>query len=83
MNHYANAWTLIPKGDHQEAEGEIGFADRRDVIPTSGIDPYAWRGYAEGVEDVWLRPADGEEWIKKPAGENEKVPRGGGVRTGA
>jgi hypothetical protein len=77
--HYANAWTLVPKGEHQE--GEKGYADRRDVIPVSGVDPYCWRGYAKDVEEVWLRPVENPEWIKKPADDYEKVPRGGGVKT--
>jgi ectoine hydroxylase-related dioxygenase (phytanoyl-CoA dioxygenase family) len=78
VNHYTNAWTLIPRGDRQE--GEKGFADRRDVVLTSGVDPYYWRGYKEGVQDVWLRPAVLGEFIKKSADKYAEVPQGGGVK---
>ncbi len=51
--HYMNAWSLLP---WELREGErVATADRRNVLPVAGVDPYAWKGY-EKRTDVWLRP---------------------------
>lgn len=53
VNHYCNSWSLLP---WHIAEGERpANADRRCVIPVSGIDPYAWKGYEASPQNVWLR----------------------------
>jgi len=53
VNHYCNAWSLLP---WHIAEGEhVASADRRCVVPVSGVDPYAWKGYDPASDNVWLR----------------------------
>jgi phytanoyl-CoA hydroxylase len=53
VNHYCNAWSLLPWSIR---EGERpATADRRNVIPVAGTDPYAWKGYETPPNDVWLR----------------------------
>ena len=52
VNHYCNAWSLLPwemKKDERPAN-----ADYRCIIPVSGVDPYAWKGYEKG-KNVWIR----------------------------
>lgn len=53
VNHYMNAWSLLPwslkDGEH------VAMADRRNVIPVVGDDPYAWKGYDNPPNNVWLR----------------------------
>ena len=53
VNHYMNAWSLLPWQVHQ---GESpATADRREVLPVAGIDPYAWKGYEKPPNAVYLR----------------------------
>ena len=53
VNHYCNSWSLLP---WNVAEGEsVANADRRSVVPVSGTDPYAWKGYDPTPNNVWLR----------------------------
>jgi ectoine hydroxylase-related dioxygenase (phytanoyl-CoA dioxygenase family) len=53
VNHYMNAWSLLP---WEVAEGQRpAIADVRRIISVAGVDPYAWKGYVRG-QDVWLRP---------------------------
>jgi hypothetical protein len=53
VNHYMNAWSLLP-WSLQEGE-HVAMADRRAIIPVAGIDPYAWKGYDNPPNNVWLR----------------------------
>lgn len=59
VNHYMNAWSLLPwsikEGEHP------ANADRRCVIPVAGTDPYAWKGYDNPPNNVWLRPCKAAE----------------------
>ncbi|HEY3332176.1 MAG TPA: phytanoyl-CoA dioxygenase family protein [Capsulimonadaceae bacterium] len=53
VNHYCNAWSLLP---WSVKEGEsVANADRRTVVPVAGVDPYAWKGYEQTPNNVWLR----------------------------
>lgn len=53
VNHYCNAWSFLP---WSVREGEsVATADRRCIVPVAGIDPYAWKGYEEPPQRVWLR----------------------------
>lgn len=53
VNHYCNAWSLLP---WSLEEGErVANADRRNVLPVSGVDPYAWKGYQNPPQSVTLR----------------------------
>ncbi len=53
VNHYCNSWSLLP-WSIQDGERPAS-ADRRCVIPVSGVDPYAWKGYDDPPQDVHLR----------------------------
>ena len=53
VNHYCNAWSLLP---WSLGEGERpATADVRRVIPVSGSDPYAWKGYDMSPGDCHMR----------------------------
>ena len=53
VNHYCNSWSLLP---WTVKEGEsAASADRRCIIPVSGVDPYAWKGYDAPNKNVSLR----------------------------
>ncbi len=53
VNHYCNSWSLLP---WTVKEGEsAASADRRCIIPVSGVDPYAWKGYDDPPQNVHLR----------------------------
>lgn len=55
VNHYMNAWSLLPWGTLKEEQVSVAMADRRLVIPVAGRDPYAWKGTQPGGNDVSLR----------------------------
>ncbi|MBM3262367.1 MAG: phytanoyl-CoA dioxygenase family protein [candidate division Zixibacteria bacterium] len=62
VNHYCNAWSLLP---WSIKEGErVANADRRCVIPVSGADPYAWKGYDTPPRSVWLRNCKAGDELK-------------------
>ncbi len=53
VNHYCNSWSLLPWSIR---EGERpASADRRCVIPVSGVDPYSWKGYDPPPKSIGLR----------------------------
>ncbi|MDP7237575.1 MAG: phytanoyl-CoA dioxygenase family protein [Candidatus Latescibacteria bacterium] len=53
VNHYCNAWSLLPWSIE---EGErVATADRRNIIPVSGVDPYAWKGYEKPPRSIHIR----------------------------
>ena len=41
VNHYMNAWSLLPWG--KEEDKSVAASDIRRIVPVAGIDPYAWR----------------------------------------
>ncbi|GAB4469545.1 MAG: hypothetical protein OHK0029_42200 [Armatimonadaceae bacterium] len=53
VNHYMNAWSLLP-WSLKEGENVAG-ADRRNIVPVAGVDPYSWKGYENPPNNVWLR----------------------------
>ncbi|HZO87897.1 MAG TPA: phytanoyl-CoA dioxygenase family protein [Chthonomonadaceae bacterium] len=62
VNHYMNAWSLLP---WSLKEGERpANADRRCIIPVAGTDPYAWKGYENPPNNVWLRTCKAVEEYK-------------------
>ena len=52
VNHYANAWTTLP----WNLAGGISVDEYRMVVPTTGLDPYAWKGYGDQPTHVFIRP---------------------------
>ncbi len=64
VSHYCNAWSLLPWAVH---DGERpASADRRCIIPVSGVDPYAWKGYDEPNRNVSLRTCKAVEQLEEP-----------------
>jgi len=58
VNHYMNAWSLLPWGPEEDEEGHIvpiARTDKRGVIPVAGYDPYAWKSYDRSQTGVHLR----------------------------
>ena len=53
VNHYCNAWSLLP-WSIKEGESPAN-ADRRSIVPVSGIDPYAWKGYETTSKNIHFR----------------------------
>ena len=53
VNHYMNAWSHLP---WSLREGEsVATADRRNIVPVAGVDPYAWKGIETPKKEVFLR----------------------------
>lgn len=62
VNHYLNAWSLLPWTKDAAVPGlSIATLDNRDVVPV-GADPYAWKGLAATPARCFLRPRHGEAW---------------------
>jgi uncharacterized protein YndB with AHSA1/START domain len=54
VNHYMNAWSLLP---WQVGEGiEVGTADTRTIVPVTGDDPYVDKGVDESPGVTFVRP---------------------------
>ena len=54
VNHYMNAWSLLP---WQVGKGiEVGTADTRAIVPVTGDDPYAHKGIDESPGVTFVRP---------------------------
>ena len=53
VNHYCNAWSLLPWSLRQGKS--VANADRRNIVPVAGTDPYAWKGIEEPPQEVHLR----------------------------
>ena len=56
VNHYMNAWSLLPWGSDKEGNS-IGTLDSRAVVPVCGADPYPWKPIEQLGEGVYLRHA--------------------------
>lgn len=56
VNHYCNAYSLLPWfiPPKDVSSDAIGTLDNRAVVPL-GVDPYAWKGYAEEPRWSFLR----------------------------
>jgi ectoine hydroxylase-related dioxygenase (phytanoyl-CoA dioxygenase family) len=58
VNHYCNAWSLLPWAASPRGKihpYEIATHDERNVVPV-GEDPYAEKGYGTLPEKVFIRP---------------------------
>lgn len=44
VNHYMNAYSLLPWQLRPEDAGRVSRADYRDIVMVAGVDPYAWKG---------------------------------------
>jgi len=63
VNHYMNAWSLLP---WQLRQGETGAtSDFRSIIPVAGADPYAWKGTEPPPQAVYLRYCKAVEEAQK------------------
>ena len=63
VNHYCNSWSLLP-WSIREGESPAN-ADRRSIIPVSGIDPYAWKGYEPTSKNIHFRHCKAVDDLKK------------------
>jgi hypothetical protein len=54
VNHYMNAWSLLP-WRLKDGEQSVAAADRRNIVPVCGEDPYAWKGYEQSSR-IFFRP---------------------------
>jgi ectoine hydroxylase-related dioxygenase (phytanoyl-CoA dioxygenase family) len=70
VNHYMNAWSLLP-WSVQEGERPAN-ADRRGVTLVAGSDPYAWKGYDDLPQSVWLRSCKAVEDRQAAAEHNQE-----------
>ena len=55
VNHYMNAYSLLPWGAAAIDDQPAAVADCREVLHVAGIDPYAWKGYQNPPQKVHLR----------------------------
>jgi phytanoyl-CoA hydroxylase len=54
VNHYMNAWSLLP---WQVGHGiEVGTADTRTIVPVTGDDPYPHKEIADTPDVTFVRP---------------------------
>ncbi len=68
VSHYMNAYSRLP---WQVREGETpAAADRRNVVPVAGIDPYAWKGYEATPNSVGLRTCKANKDMTDPASDH-------------
>jgi ectoine hydroxylase-related dioxygenase (phytanoyl-CoA dioxygenase family) len=71
VNHYMNAWSLLP---WSLEEGEaVARADRRNVVPVAGVDPYAWKGYETPQNNVYLRSCKANAEAVSAAADHRKA----------
>ena len=67
VNHYMNAWSLLP---WQVGHGiEVGTADTRTIVPVSGDDPYPHKVIADTPDITFVRPrvAEASEGFHDPS----------------
>ena len=67
VNHYCNAWSLLPWAASPLGKihlFEIATHDERNIVPI-GEDPYAWKGYADAPDRVFLRPYADDDSLAK------------------
>jgi hypothetical protein len=67
VNHYCNAWSLLPWSTLPAEKihvGKIATHDERNVI-VLGEDPYAWKGYTAPPERVFLRPHEPDDRLAR------------------
>ncbi len=65
VNHYCNAWSLLPWAaiPFDLNSSTVGMSDFRNIVPI-GADPYAWKGYEDPPDWVFVRPRD--TWGPRP-----------------
>ena len=62
VNHYLNAWSLLPWSLAPSVPGmSLPTLDNRAVVPI-GDDPYEWKGLSTPPERCFLRPLPGQPW---------------------
>jgi len=59
VNHYCNAWSHLPW--HLREGESVATADRRNIVPVAGVDPYAWKGYESPPNAVYMRACKARE----------------------
>ncbi len=57
VNHYMNAFSLLPWEARSPEGVHCAAADFRDIVMVAGEDPYHWKGTTR-KEDLFIRPFD-------------------------
>ncbi len=68
VNHYMNAYSLLPWSLSPEDAKSVGVADYRDIVMVAGTDPYAWKGTTPRG-GIWLRECKA---LREPAAAGAK-----------
>ena len=55
VNHYCNAWSLLPWTVFSDIQVDVANLDYRNVVPL-GADPYESKGYDPVPDAVFIRP---------------------------
>ena len=76
VNHYMNSWSHLPwhfpMKDGKPVPEAPSRLDIRNVIPVAGIDPYAWKGYENPPQNVWLRTCKANRPTTDPSADHLK-----------
>lgn len=76
VNHYMNAWSLLPWSNPDLPVPSDG--DRRAIMVVAGADPYGWKGIAKHHRTPYLRRcAANSAALPAQAGIDESMRRGG------
>jgi phytanoyl-CoA hydroxylase len=71
VNHYMNAYSFLPW--HPVTGVPMSMTDIRKVVPVSGVDPYAWKGYDQPwPNEVWLRTCKANQAAVDPKADHLK-----------
>ncbi len=68
VNHYMSSASLLPWMLPKDAF--VAIADNRRVVQVAGDDLYAWKGYADPPDRVFVRPASGSWNAPAPVTED-------------
>jgi phytanoyl-CoA hydroxylase len=85
VNHYCNAWSLLPWATAPVEKlhpYEIATHDERNIVPI-GEDPYAWKGLVEPPDRVFLRPHSPGDALARGFGSGRSKDRSSGSGAGA
>jgi phytanoyl-CoA hydroxylase len=77
VNHYCNAWSLLPWSTvpfDKISVAEISTYDERNIVAI-GEDPYAWKGTVAPPDRVFLRPHARDDALAKGFGSRKNKPK--------
>jgi len=77
VNHYCNAWSLLPWATvplEKISTAMIATYDERNIVAI-GEDPYAWKGTVEPPDRVFLRPHTRDDPLSRSFASPRKEPK--------